>query len=152
MDHLARFMRFLAPYPSVVSTHTNDDLDTDPTLSRGFTIFTQTGCAVCHKPSWVTGGDTRELAGRRVWAFSDFLLHDVGTGDGLALGSASGTQLRTAPLVGVQEAFGYLHDGSAPTVDDAITRHGAQARESSARYAALSADDRAELLAFIKGL
>lgn len=151
-EHLARFMRFLAPYPSVVSTHTAEDLGTDLRLSRGIAAFERVGCAVCHKPSWVTAADPPELAARRVWTFSDFLLHDIGTGDGLALGSASGDVFRTAPLMGVRTSFGYLHDGSAPTVDAAIHQHNGQAHASRAAFEALTPDDQTALLRFVEGL
>lgn len=152
IDHQANFMRFVAPYPSAVSTHTRDDLAQDPSLSRGYAAFNKAACAVCHRPSWVAGGTIPELRGRRVWAFSDFLLHDVGTGDGIVQGSAPANKMRTAPLMGVATQFGYLHDGSARTEEAAILRHGNEGRAARDLYTRLSAQERADLLAFIRGL
>jgi CxxC motif-containing protein (DUF1111 family) len=152
IDRFAAFMRFLAPLPTAVAGHVNDDLAQDPTLGRGFTTFTSVGCAVCHKPSWTTGGSIPELAGRRVWAFSDFLLHDVGTGDGIVQGDAPANKLRTAPLMGISTQPVFLHDGSAATVEAAILRHGGEARGAVNRYNALSARQKADLLGFLSAL
>lgn len=152
IDHQTNFMRFVAPYPSRVSTHAADDLAQDATLARGYAAFNKAACAVCHKPSWVTGGTVAELRGRRIWTFSDFLLHDVGTGDGIVQGGAPANKLRTAPLMGVATQFGYLHDGSARTLDEAIVRHGNEGLASRLRYSALTNQERADLIAFLRGL
>lgn len=152
IDHQTNFMRFVAPYPSRVSTHAADDLAQDATVSRGYAAFTKAACAVCHKPSWVTGGTAAELRGRRIWTFSDFLLHDVGTGDGIVQGTAPANKLRTAPLMGVATQFGYLHDGSARTLDEAIQRHGNEAQASRGLYNALTPQERGNLVLFLRGL
>lgn len=59
------------------------------------------------------------IDGQTVDAFSDFLLHDIGAGDGIVQGEARGNEMRTAPLWGVSESAPYLHDGSAATIGDA---------------------------------
>ena len=152
IDRLTSFMRYVAPYPSRASLHQKDDLAAEAALSKGYTAFNKAACAVCHRPSWVAGGNIPELRGRRVWAFSDFLLHDIGTGDGIVQGSAPANKLRTSLLMGVTQQFGYLHDGSARTVEDAIARHQGEAKVSLGLYNKLTPQERAELLAFVKGL
>jgi len=48
-----------------------------------------------------------------VAAYSDFLLHDLGTGDGIAQGDARPNEMKTAPLWGLRFGKQLLHDGSA---------------------------------------
>jgi CxxC motif-containing protein (DUF1111 family) len=59
--------------------------------------------------------------------FSDLLVHDIGTGDGITQGLANGNQFRTAPLWGVGQRLFFLHDGRATNIVDAITAHGGEA-------------------------
>jgi CxxC motif-containing protein (DUF1111 family) len=44
-------------------------------------------------------------------------------GDGFKQGSALGSEWRTTPLWGVRFKTGYLHDGRATTLPDAIEAH-----------------------------
>ena len=59
--------------------------------------------------------------------FSDLLLHDVGTGDGIRQAAAEPDEIRTPALWGLRFRRPLLHDGSAATIDDAIRRHGGEA-------------------------
>lgn len=81
----ARFMRGSNPPPRA------GNLD-GALVARGREVFKTVQCAICHVPDWETGGtDTdlgdikvpAELANRPFQPYSDFLLHDVGTGDGI---------------------------------------------------------------------
>jgi CxxC motif-containing protein (DUF1111 family) len=78
-----------------------------------------------------------------VHLFSDLKRHDMGAD--LATPGAQGTipasVFLTRPLWGLAETAPYLHDGRAPTIDDAIRMHGGEA--SAARDAYLALDDRA---------
>ena len=77
--------------------------------------------------------------------FSDLLLHDVGTGDGIRQEAAEPQEFRTPALWGLRLRRPLLHDGSAATIEDAIARarkrggvcprtvHGAPARLSAPR-------------------
>ena len=56
---------------------------------------------------------------------------------------------KTPPLWGVADSPPYLHDGRAPTLDEAIRGHGGQGEASVLRYAALDAAGRRNLLAFL---
>jgi len=139
------FMRLLAPPP-------RSDM---PWKERGRRVFERVGCAVCHRAG--SGGFTAEsesaaLNGRRVDALSDFLLHDVGTGDGIVQGDAQGNELRTAPLWGLSASAPYLHDGSAATIGEAILRHGNQGAAAQAAFQALSYGERQALLEFLDSI
>ena len=71
-------------------------------------------------------------------------------GDGIAQGVASGRDVRTAPLWGVQRQTRFLHDGSAGTLEEAIARHEGQGRAARDRFTELSESDRNALLAFLR--
>jgi CxxC motif-containing protein (DUF1111 family) len=84
--------------------------------------------------------------------FSDLLLHDVGTGDGIEQANAKMNEIRTPALWGLRFRRPLLHDGSAPTLDEAIRRHGNEAERARDRFLALPAGQRDELMAFLKSL
>jgi CxxC motif-containing protein (DUF1111 family) len=122
-----------------------------PADQNGSILFATTGCAACHVPTLPT------RAGGAVRTFSDLLLHDLGpelAGDAEA--HASATEWRTAPLIGLAAIevshSGFLHDGRAATLEDAIAAHGGEAASARVRFMALSRDDRARLLAYLKHL
>jgi len=54
--------------------------------------------------------------------------------------------------MGSEGAVGYLHDGRARTLTEAVMWHGGEADMARQRFAALSAADRAALLAFLDSL
>ncbi|MFI4944767.1 MAG: di-heme oxidoredictase family protein [Burkholderiales bacterium] len=124
----------------------------DRGAARGERVFQQIGCAVCHHAGYVTRSRIEALDGKRVGAYSDFLLHDIGTGDGIAQAAARPNELRTTPLWGLSESAPYLHDGSAATVRDAIKRHGNQAATARATYDALPFELQSALLDFLDAI
>ena len=92
--------------------------------------------------------------------YTDLLLHDMGPGlaDERPDFEASGSEWRTPPLwgIGLTETVNrhtrFLHDGRARTLEEAILWHGGEAEEAQSRYRALSARERAEVLAFLGSL
>ena len=82
------------------------------------------------------------LDGKIVDLYSDLLLHDIGTGDGIVQGDAQGNEFRTPPFWIVRGAHPYLHDGRARSVTDAIDAHQGQALDVRNAYFALSLADR----------
>jgi CxxC motif-containing protein (DUF1111 family) len=70
---------------------------------------------------------TSALVHQTVNLFSDLLLHDVGTGDGIRQGDAAEGQFRTAPLWGLGQRLFFLHDGRTSDLVDAINAHGGEA-------------------------
>lgn len=121
----------------------------------GATLFANTGCATCHKPSYTVTGSTANPSGSILTAFlfSDLLVHDMGAGlaDGFEQGSASGSEFRTAPLWRVSDRHHFLHDGRAKTILDAILAHGddGQAAGALAAFKALSASEQLAVLSFL---
>ncbi len=114
-------------------------------------LFASTGCATCHVPRL----KTRD--GAEIPAFTDLLLHDMGSGldDGVGEAGVKSFEWRTAPLINGQVAPGerrYLHDGSAATVEEAVGRHGGEADESRRQFEALTPGDRKRLVDYVNGL
>ncbi len=89
-----------------------------------------------------------------VHLFSDLKRHDMG--DGLASPGAQGTiparVFLTRPLWGLAESAPYLHDGRAPTIEDAIVLHGGEAAAARDGYLALDAHGRASVRVFLASL
>ena len=84
----------------------------------------------------------------------DLLLHEIlpDGSPGIEDASASVTEFRTAPLWGIATTAPYMHDGSADTLPDAIAAHAAEGATSRDAFDALSAEERAALLAFLETL
>ena len=70
----------------------------------------------------------------RLPLYSDLLLHDVGTGDGIEQAAAKAGEIRTPALWGLRFRRPLLHDGSAATAEDAILRHAKEASGSTEKY------------------
>jgi CxxC motif-containing protein (DUF1111 family) len=115
--------------------------------SAGDKLFDRVLCSSCHVP--VTGVARTGGTAMPVRAYTDLLLHEMGTGP-RAGERDSRTEFRTPPLWGIA-ATGppYLHDGSAKTLEDAILRHGGEATDSRDRYVALTRRLKQELLQFV---
>jgi CxxC motif-containing protein (DUF1111 family) len=91
---------------------------------------------------------------KAIHPFSDFLLHDVGTGDGVVQngGQATRNRLRTVPLWGLRTRGRFMHDALSMSVESAILRHGGQATSVRQAYEALSSQNKTRLLAFLDSL
>jgi CxxC motif-containing protein (DUF1111 family) len=89
---------------------------------------------------------------KQVPLFSDLLLHDVGTGDGIRQAAAGPNEIKTPPLWGLRHRRPFLHDGSASTIEESILRHQREGELSTRGFAQLSPDDRLRLLAFLRSL
>jgi CxxC motif-containing protein (DUF1111 family) len=72
--------------------------------------------------------------------------------DGIEQGVATGSEFRTAPLWGVAHSAPYLHDGRAPTLEDAIAAHGGEAAPARDRFLALSLGDRTAFISYLLSL
>ena len=121
--------------------------------SAGEALFSAVGCAACHVPSLQTGPSANPVFDRKtVPLFSDLLLHDVGTGDGIRQEAASPLEFRTPALWGLRLRRPLLHDGTAATIEDAIGRHANEAAAARSRFQSLSSDQRATLLLFLKSI
>jgi len=145
VSDLVAFVRTLAPPAPGSQT---------AATKRGQRLFDDIGCARCHQPELrlTPKGDSSHTVAR---AYTDLALHDLGEalGDGIAEGVATRTQFRTAPLWGLRRRpAAYLHDGRTDSLHAAIVAHEGEAGDVTTRYRALSARDRAYLLAFLRML
>jgi CxxC motif-containing protein (DUF1111 family) len=184
LDDVDRFARFIratkAPDRDRVLAET-------PKAKRGSELFDKIGCASCHVRTLITApagtkinGGTfpipEALGSKSFHPYGDFLLHDVGTGDGIVIpmpehyGRAmsnskvqwrefspanfhsSRNKVRTAPLWGVRLRTRLMHDGVTVTLSDAIVRHRGEARSTTLRFERLSPADREALLEFLRSL
>jgi CxxC motif-containing protein (DUF1111 family) len=133
----------------------------DPEVRRGGRLFSRVGCANCHQPSFVTGDHKiAALTHQTIYPFTDLLLHDMGPGlaDGRRDFQASGSEWRTRALWGigltqvVNSRAGFLHDGRAMTLEEAILWHGGEAELSKQKFAHLASAERQALIRFLESL
>ncbi len=156
IDAFTRFMRCMKAPPRGPQ---------NASTSNGQTQFTNIGCAVCHVSTITTAAAGTVINGgaftvpaalgdKNIHPFGDFLLHDVGTGDGIVQNGGQGTrnQVRTAPLWGIGSRTRFMHDGASLTVLAAIQRHANQAATARTNFNNLSAANQADVLAFIFSL
>ncbi len=179
IDRFARFVRATkAPARDTLAAAT-------PAAQRGSALFGKIGCATCHAPTLTTtaagtainGGafTVPDALGHKTFhPYGDFLLHDVGTGDGIVMAmpehygrsvyatrwqnlsldslALTRNKVRTAPLWGVRLRPRLMHDGASLTLRDAILRHGGEASDVSHAFKRLPRNDQEAIIAFLKSL
>jgi len=132
----------------------------------GSQLFNQIGCGICHvgaigtapAGTVINGGAfivPAALGNKIIHPYSDFLLHDIGTGDGMViLGSpqSSANKLRTLPLWGVRMRNRLMHDGESRTLTEAIQRHGGEASDVRNSFVSLTDAQKGQLMKFLKSL
>jgi CxxC motif-containing protein (DUF1111 family) len=155
----ANFMRATKAPPRGVIT---------ATVRAGETLFNSMGCNGCHVSTIrtaapgtrINGGAlrVRDAVGNKIiHPYSDFLLHDIGTGDGIpvlpgAAFASTATQIRTAPLWALRTRNRLMHDGLSFTKQEAIARHAGQASAAKTAYDALTPAQKDQVLAFLDSL
>jgi CxxC motif-containing protein (DUF1111 family) len=108
----------------------------------------------------INGGAFRvpiALGNKMIHPYSDFLLHDIGTGDGIPFLPlpeffSTANQIRTAPLWALRTRNRLMHDGLSFTKQEAIQRHAGQAVTVTAAYNALTDAQKKQVLAFLDSL
>jgi len=155
----AAFMRALKAPPRGAIT---------ASVKSGEQVFNGIGCGTCHTPTLATaapgtvvnGGALTvpaALGNKLIHPYSDYLLHDIGTSDGIPIQPTdefvpTASRMRTAPLWGLRIRNRLMHDGLTFTREEAILRHAGQASTVTSRYRALSATDKANLVTFLNSL
>jgi CxxC motif-containing protein (DUF1111 family) len=146
-------------YVRLLSIPKREDPESDADLAAGAELFDAVDCDACHTPSMRTRADypIPQLADVDAFVYSDLLLHDMGEdlADGLVENDASGSEWKTAPLIGLRHLRSYLHDGRASTVAEAIELHDGEGSEATPiveAYRALSDDERDRLIAYVETL
>lgn len=120
---------------------------------RGKQVFSEIGCADCHTPDL---GGVEGL-------YSDLCLHNITDPDHNGYVREPEVPMppdvprlaewKTPPLWGVADSAPYMHDGSSPTLEDAIEIHGGDAKHSREKYMeGIKKQDREALIAFLKAL
>ena len=105
----------------------------------------------------INGGGYRvpeALGSKVIHPYGDFLLHDVGTGDGIVQVGPQDTanKLRTPPLWGLHTKSRFMHDLGSLTLGDAIQRHAGEAQAVINRFKGLSREEQQQLLTFLRSL
>src|SRR5713101_6445682 len=179
IDHFARFIRASeAPARDAQLAQTQQ-------ARLGAELFDKVGCDTCHVQTLTTasagtpidGGAFTvppALGGKQFHPYGDFLLHDVGTGDGilqatrehygdkvfqitwkyLSISDYNNTanKIRTAPLWGVRLHSRLMHDGASVTLLDAIQRHRGEAEHVTGKFEKLKPSEKEALLEFLRSL
>src|SRR6266853_489111 len=138
----------------------------------GASLFHSVGCDICHIATFTTspagtlinGGAFTvppALGNKIIHPYSDFLLHNVGTGDGIVQTNIAGTntldqstlnKVRTAPLWGVRTRNELMHDLENYTRNDAILRHAGEANGVINTYRGLSTTQKNQLITFLNSI
>ncbi|RYG52325.1 MAG: thiol oxidoreductase, partial [Chitinophagaceae bacterium] len=134
----------------------------NPEVALGKNLFTQAGCAGCHKPTLQTGySPVAALSFKTFYPYTDMLLHDMGPGldDGYTEGSATTSEWRTPALWGLGlspqsqgGSYFLMHDGRASTIEQAIMLHGGEAWQSRENFRLMPASEKAALIRFLNSL
>ncbi|HVP45520.1 MAG TPA: di-heme oxidoredictase family protein [Bryobacteraceae bacterium] len=178
VDHFARFIR------ASKAPARDARLAATPKAQKGSMLFDKIGCAVCHVRTLTTAPAGTKINGgaftvppalgsKTFHPYADFLLHDVGTGDGIAIPVAehygrvahnmpkecppenfqkTTNRVRTAPLWGVRLRPRLMHDGASTTFFDAVVRHGGEATQAAKNFRHLGRDDEESLIEFLRSL
>jgi CxxC motif-containing protein (DUF1111 family) len=179
IDHFARFIR------ATKAPARDSQLGNSAVAKKGFGLFDKIGCATCHVETLATapagtkidGGTFTIPAALGSIAFhpyGDFLMHDIGTGDGILQATrehygnkvfqmmsgylskqdfeSSRDKIRTAPLWGVRMRPRMMHDGQSVTLRDAILRHLGEASQVTEQFKKLNHNDQEALIEFLRSL
>jgi len=132
---------------------------------NGSALFDSIGCGICHvrnintapAGSVINGGKftvPAALGDKTIHPFSDFLLHDVGTGDGIVQngGQSTRNKVRTPPLWGLRVRPRLMHDGATVSRTDAILRHFGEANPVINNFLSLSTSQRNDVVNFLNSL
>ncbi|HXB22374.1 MAG TPA: di-heme oxidoredictase family protein [Candidatus Solibacter sp.] len=147
--NFAAFMRLSAapvPAPATAST------------SRGKSIFTAIGCALCHTASLKTTKSVFTGQSNKTYSpYSDIAVHSMGVGlqDRVSQGNANGQEFRSAPLWGVGQRIFFFHDGRSSDIAEAIRAHesnGSEASHVEENYDMLSTSQKQDLVNFLRSL
>jgi CxxC motif-containing protein (DUF1111 family) len=162
-SHVDRFVDFIR---ATKAPPRDEKLAATPEARAGERVFEQIGCVICHVASITTapvatkinGGQftlPEALGDKVIHPYSDFLLHTLGTGDGVPVqsgGQSTANKMRTAPLWGLRTRSELMHDGASPTPERAILRHGGEAQMVIVEFLKLSPQQKKELFAFLSSL
>jgi len=179
IDHFARFIR------ASKAPARDAQLASSAAAQKGLTLFEKIGCVSCHVAKLTTAATGTKINGGAftippalgsitLHPYGDFLMHDVGTGDGILQATrehygrkvfqqmsdymskqdfeGSRNKIRTAPLWGVRLRPRLMHDGASLTLLEAITRHKGEASHVTQQFEKLKRPDQEAIIEFLKSL
>jgi len=179
IDHFARFIR------ATKAPARDSELASSAVAKKGNILFDRIGCATCHVETLTTAPGGTKINGETYTIpvalgsitfhpYGDFLMHDVGTGDGILQATrehygnkvfqmmsgylskqdfeSSRNKIRTAPLWGVRLRPRLMHDGASLTLRDSILRHRGEATHASQQFEKLKRQDQEAIIEFLKSL
>jgi CxxC motif-containing protein (DUF1111 family) len=179
IDHFARFVR------ATKAPARDSQVASSAVAKKGEGLFDKIGCVTCHVETLTTGPAGAKINGGTFTIpvalgsvtfhpYGDFLMHDVGTGDGILQATrehygnrvfqmmsgylskqdfeSSRNKMRTAPLWGVRLHPRLMHDGASPTLRDAILRHRGEASHVTQQFEKLKREDQEAIIEFLKSL
>jgi CxxC motif-containing protein (DUF1111 family) len=179
IDHFARFIR------ATKAPARDSQLASSAVAKKGNGLFDKIGCATCHVETLTTAPAGTKINGGTFTIpvalgsitfhpYGDFLMHDVGTGDGILQATrehygnkvfqmmsgylskqdfeSSRNKIRTAPLWGVRLRPRLMHDGESQTLRDAILRHRGESTHVSQQFEKLKREDQEAIIEFLKSL
>jgi CxxC motif-containing protein (DUF1111 family) len=179
IDHFARFIR------ATKAPARDSQLASSAVAKKGAALFDKIGCAVCHVETLTTAPAGTKINGVTFTIpvalgsitfhpYGDFLMHNVGTGDGILQATrehygnrvfqmmsgylakqdfeSSRNKIRTAPLWGVRLRPRLMHDGASLTLRNAIRRHRGEADRVSRQFEKLTSEDQKAIVEFLKSL
>jgi CxxC motif-containing protein (DUF1111 family) len=179
IDHFTRFVR------ATKAPARDFQLASGAVAKKGEGLFDKIGCATCHVETLTTAPAGTKINGGTFTIpaalgsvtfhpWGDFLMHDVGTGDGILQATrehygkrvfqmmsgylskqdfeSSRNKIRTAPLWGVRLRPRLMHDGVSLTLSDAIQRHRGEAMHVSQKFEKLKREDQEAIIEFLESL
>jgi CxxC motif-containing protein (DUF1111 family) len=179
IDHFARFVR------ATKAPARDSQLASGAVAKKGEGLFDKIGCATCHVETLTTAPAGTKINGGTFTIpvalgsvtfhpWGDFLMHDLGTGDGILQATrehygkrvfqimsdylskqdyeSSRNKIRTVPLWGVRLRPRLMHDGASLTLRDAIQRHQGEAMHVSQKFEKLKREDQEAIIVFLKSL
>jgi len=159
IDHFAQFVRGTKVPPRDAALAATAD------AQAGQALFEKIRCNTCHVETIITAaagtvinGGTFSvpdaLGNKIIHPFSDFLLHDIETGDGIVQAGPQDTanKLRTAALWGLRMRPRFMHDLKSLTLADAIERHQGEAANVERRFDQLSPAEKQQIFTFLNSL
>jgi CxxC motif-containing protein (DUF1111 family) len=179
IDHFSRFVR------ATKAPARDSELASSAVAKKGEVLFDKIGCATCHVETLTTAPAGTKINGGTFTIpaalgsitfhpYGDFLMHDVGTGDGILQATrehyghrvfqmmsgylskqdfeSSRNRIRTAPLWGVRLRPRLMHDGASLTLRDAIQRHHGEANHVSQQFDKVKREDQEAIIEFLKSL
>ena len=159
IDHFAQFIRGTKVPPRDMA------LAATKGSQAGEQIFDRIGCSTCHVSSIVTAPTGTVINGgaftvpdalgdKIIRPYGYFLLHEIGTGDGIVQNPPQDTanKVRTVPLWGLRMHPRHMHDLRSLTLEDAIERHRGEADEVRERFDGLSPAEKQQLITFLNSL